>query len=504
MDNGIHNKTRQKSTGSQLLPVEPFDIVVFGATGDLALRKLLPALFHRWRDGQIPEDCKIIGASRTTMSREIFITQVETRYRTHYPDEKNGTNDWQAFARHLHYCALDVASEDANWQELEALLDGREDKIRLFYLALPPGLFGPVSANIGARGLNTAQARIVLEKPIGHDLNSARAINHAVGKVFPEKSIFRIDHYLGKETVQNLLILRFTNSLFEPIWNANVVDHVQVTVAETVGAGNRASYYDTSGALRDMVQNHMLQLLCLVAMEPPNDFGADTIRDEKIKVLRALRPITPASAAKDTVRGQYRDGAINGTAVPGYADELGQPTDTETYTALKVHVDNWRWSGVPFYLRTGKCMKERRSEIVIQFKSIAHALTSPEAGHLHPTRLVIRLQPDEGVKLLLMTKDPGPGGMRLRYVPLNLSYADTFCARYPDAYERVLMAVVRNDLGLFMRRDEVEAAWAWIDGILGAWHSEDVHSQSYAAGTDGPTQGAMLIDRDGREWFDYL
>ena len=294
----------EASIGSKLLPVDPFDIVVFGATGDLAMRKLLPALFHRWRDGQIPGGCKIIGAARADMTRADFIVSVEEHYRTYFPEEKNGVDDWKGFAEHLHYCALDVASQDANWSVLEDLLSEGKEKIRLFYLALPPGLFGPVSANIGARGLNTAQARIVLEKPIGHDLNSARAINDAVGKVFPEKSIFRIDHYLGKETVQNLLILRFTNSLFEPVWNANVVDHIQINVAETVGAGKRASYYDTSGALRDMVQNHMLQLLCLVAMEPPNDFGADTIRDEKIKVLRALKPITPKTALRDTVRGQ--------------------------------------------------------------------------------------------------------------------------------------------------------------------------------------------------------
>ncbi len=496
--------TNEKNTGSKLVPVDPFDIVVFGATGDLALRKLLPALFHRWRDGQIPAECKIIGASRTMMGRDAFIANVEKHYHTYYPEEKNGADDWNAFAKHLHYCTLDVSSKDADWHELETLLVGGEDKIRLFYLALPPELFGPVSVNIGARKLNTLLARIVLEKPIGHDLASARDINNAVGKIFPEHAIFRIDHYLGKETVQNLLILRFSNSLFEPIWNANVVDHVQITVAETVGAGQRASYYNTSGALRDMVQNHMLQLLCLVAMEPPSDFGSDTIRDEKIKVLRALRTITSATATTNTVRGQYRDGAINGKAVSGYAQELGQPTDIETYAALKVGIDNWRWSGVPFYLRTGKRMAGRRSEIVIQFKRVAHALTPPEAGHLHPTRLVIRLQPDEGVKLLLMTKDPGPGGMRLRYVPLNLSYADTFCARYPDAYERVLMAVVRNDLGLFMRRDEVEAAWQWIDSILAAWKSDEARCHSYAAGTDGPTQGAMLIDRGGREWFDGL
>ncbi len=493
-----------QNQASRLVPVAPFDIAVFGATGDLAMRKLLPALFHRWRDGQIQPGCKIIGVARARLDRAGFIKSVKDHYRAFFPDEKLADAEWDAFAALLHYCQLDVVSADADWSCLEDLLAGDEDKIRVFYLALPPGIYGAVTANIGRHGLNTKNARLVLEKPIGHDLASARAINDAVGQVFPERAIFRIDHYLGKETVQNLLILRFTNSIFEPLWNANVVDHVQITVAESVGAGNRASYYDTSGALRDMVQNHILQLLCLVAMEPPNDFGADTIRDEKIKVLRALRPVSPGNAASLSVRGQYGPGAIDGKAVPGYVEELGHPSDTETYTALKVFIDNWRWSGVPFYVRTGKRMARRRSEIVIQFKRVAHALTPPEAGHLHPARLVIRLQPDEGVKLLLMTKDPGPGGMRLRYVPLNLSYADTFCAGYPDAYERVLMGVVRNDLGLFMRRDEVEAAWAWIDGILQAWRTDEMACQLYPAGTDGPIAGAMLIDRDGREWFDGL
>ncbi len=496
--------TGEQNPTSALLPVDPFDIVVFGATGDLALRKLLPALFHRWCDGQIPSGCKIIGAARASMARDAFITLVHDSYRGFFPKEEFDEQQWAAFAEHLEYCGFDAGDENADWSDLADLLAPGIDKIRLFYLALPPGLFGPVSTNIAKAGLNSAKSRLVLEKPIGRDLASAHQINAAVGKVFDERAIFRIDHYLGKESVQNLLILRFTNSLFEPVWNANAVDHVQITVGETVGAGNRASYYDKSGALRDMVQNHILQLLCLVAMEPPNDFGADTVRDEKIKVLKALRPMTNAMAQKETVRGQYTAGAIDGEAVDGYADELGAASDTETFTAIKAHIDNWRWSGVPFYLRTGKRMAARRSEIVIQFKRVAHALTPAGAGHLHPTRLVIRLQPDEGVKLLLMTKDPGPGGMRLRYVPLNLSYADTFSARYPDAYERVLMAVVRNDLGLFMRRDEVEAAWSWIDNILGAWKSGNIACQPYQAGTDGPTQAAMLIDRDDKEWFDGM
>ncbi|MEL6362556.1 MAG: glucose-6-phosphate dehydrogenase, partial [Pseudomonadota bacterium] len=342
--------------------------------------------------------------------------------------------------------------------------------------------------------------RIVLEKPIGKDLASAQKINDAVGAVFDEKSIFRIDHYLGKETVQNLIVLRFMNSLLEPVWNANAIDHVEITVAESIGAGNRASYYDTSGALRDMVQNHLLQLLCLVAMEPPLDLEPDTLRDEKIKVLKALRPITADNVRHTTVRGQYERGASDGEVAPAYTEELDGPSSTETFVAIKANIDNWRWKSVPFYLRTGKRMSARFSEIIIQFKEVAHALVK-EQGGLPPTRMVIRLQPDEGVKLLLVTKDPGPGGMRLRYVPLNLSYAEHFEARYPDAYERLLMAVVRGDLGLFMRRDEVEAAWKWVDGILGAWTQDDTPTYAYAAGTDGPPHSAMLLDRDGREWF---
>ncbi|NNL89774.1 MAG: glucose-6-phosphate dehydrogenase, partial [Marinicaulis sp.] len=334
----------------------------------------------------------------------------------------------------------------------------------------------------------------------GRDLDSALELNCEVLRLVDESQVYRIDHYLGKETVQNLIVLRFMNSLFEPVWNANSIDHVEITVAESIGAGNRASYYDTSGALRDMVQNHLLQLLCLVAMEPPLDLNSDTLRDEKIKVLRALRAITTQTARSTTVRGQYGKGASGGAVADSYAEELGRASDTETFVAIKAYIDNWRWKGVPFYLRTGKRMTSRYSEIVVQFKEVAHALVKD--GPLQPTRMVIRLQPDEGVKLLLVTKDPGPGGMRLRYVPLNLSYAEHFEARYPDAYERLLMAVVRGDLGLFMRRDEVEEAWRWVDGILDAWKEDATPVHSYAAGTDGPAQAAMLLDRDGREWFD--
>ncbi|MBY0423885.1 MAG: glucose-6-phosphate dehydrogenase, partial [Parvularculaceae bacterium] len=484
---------------SKLVPVDPFDGVVFGATGDLALRKLLPALYHRWRDGQIPSSSRFIGAARQAMTSASYRALVREKYREHQPNGDDDEKAWSEFLSRVDYVELDVAKAGADWAALARRLDPTPGKIRLFYFALPPEIYGAVAANLAGAGLKTEETRIVLEKPIGADLASARAINDAVGAEFGENQVFRIDHYLGKETVQNLLILRFANSLFEPVWNAGAIDHVQISVNETVGAGQRASYYDKSGALRDMVQNHLMQLLCLVAMEPPLDLSADTVRDEKIKVLKALRPFTPAQAHEWSVCGQYRAGFVEGKPAPAYAEELGRASETETFVALKAHVDNWRWKGVPFYLRTGKRMSARRSEIVIQFKEVAHSVVGDAAGRLQPTRLVIRLQPDEGMQLMLMTKEPGPGGLRLRYVPLNLSYAATFATRYPDAYERLLMAVVRGELALFMRRDEVEAAWRWVDGVLDAWANDGVRTFGYAAGADGPAQAALLIDRDGRE-----
>ncbi|MCC2689816.1 MAG: zwf [Rhizobiaceae bacterium] len=344
----------------------------------------------------------------------------------------------------------------------------------------------------------------MLEKPIGHDLESARRINDEVGGVFAEEQIYRIDHYLGKETVQNLLALRFANSLFEPLWNSGHIDHVQITVAETVGVESRGGYYDTSGALRDMVQNHLMQLVCLVGMEPPVSLDKEAVRDEKIKVLRSLSPIGIENISTTTVRGQYRAGAVGGTAVRGYLEEEGIGSDslTETFVALKAEVQNWRWSGVPFYLRTGKRMQEKVSEIVIQFRPIPHSIFPREAGETAPNRLVVRLQPDEAIGLHLIAKEPGPGGMRLREVPLNLSFAQTFKNRFPDAYERLLMDVVRGNPTLFMRRDEVEAAWIWVERILDAWASRSERPKPYIAGTSGPSQAIALIERDGRTWHD--
>lgn len=486
---------------AELLPVEPFDMVIFGATGDLARRKLIPALFHRWCDGQIPEPSRIITTAREEMSTEDFLARAAETV------NGNGANSerqarWAEFSRLVTYVRADADGEGEGWTALKEALNGDPTKIRVFYLALPPSVYGPVCAAIDRHGLVTPRARIVLEKPIGHNFHSARAINEAVGAVFDESAIFRIDHYLGKETVQNLLVLRFANMLLEPVWNANGIDHVQITVAETLGAGERAGYYDRAGALRDMVQNHLLQLMCLVAMEPPHSLDGDAVRAEKLKVLRALRLVRAEGAKKDVVRGQYTAGVIGGSPVPGYAEEVGGTTKTETFVAIRAHIDNWRWAGVPFYMRTGKRMSARRSEIIITFKPVPHDIIQADAGVLQPNRLVIRLQPDEGVKLMMMTKDPGPGGMRLRYVPLNLSYAEEFEEDYPDAYERLLMAVVRGNLALFMRRDEVEAAWRWTDGVIQAWQDGANALHTYAAGTDGPQQSALMLSRDDREWFD--
>jgi len=381
--------------------------------------------------------------------------------------------------------------------------DSGGERVRVFYLACAPQLFGTVCRRLADAGLVTGESRVVLEKPIGWDLDSARQINNDVGAVFAEHQVFRIDHYLGKETVQNLLVLRFANMLFEPLWNNQWIDHVQITVAETVGVGSRGGYYDNSGALRDMVQNHLLQLLCLVAMEPPTRYEMDAVRDEKLKALLALRPLTAEAADRDTVRGQYRSGAVGGEPVPGYLDELGTgQSGTETYVALKVWLDNWRWAGVPFYLRTGKRMYERTSEIVIQFRPVPHVIFPPGAGSIVPNRLVAHLQPDESVRLHMMAKEPGPGGLRLHPAPLNLSFAEAFAARSADAYERLLMDVVRGNSTLFMRRDEVEAAWRWVDHILHAWEAGGQPPKPYHAGTTGPSAAIALIERDGRTWHE--
>lgn len=484
-------------------PVEPFDIVVFGGTGDLALRKLLPGLYHRDLDGQLPPECRIVGAARGDLDRGRYQQAVRDALKqfVKQPDLIEAKVD--SFIERLHYVRVDATGEDG-WQELKDLLDDdKTNAIRVFYLAVGPGLFGGICKKIAETGLRTEGTRIVIEKPLGTDFASAQAINDEVGSYFEEQQIFRIDHYLGKESVQNLVVLRFANRLFEPIWNSTAIDHVQITVAEDLGAGERAGYYDLSGATRDMVQNHILQMLCLVAMEPPASLDADALRDEKLKVLRALRPITDGEVKTKTVRGQYKAGAINGKPVPGYADELGGHSSmTETFVVVKAEIDNWRWAGVPFYLRTGKRLPSRHSEIIIQFKSVPHSIFGEASLGLAANKLVLRLQPDESVKMFMTIKDPGPGGLRLRDVPLNLSFAETFHIRYPDAYERLLMDVVRGNASLFMRKDEVAAAWRWIDPIRQGWEELNMTPKLYAAGSWGPTDATALIARDGRNWYE--
>jgi glucose-6-phosphate 1-dehydrogenase len=479
-----------------------FDIVVFGATGDLSLRKLIPALYLRDVAGQLNDDVRIFGVARSGHDDEDFRAMALAALDRYLPVEAVQKAASERFTARLHYQHLDADAPD-DYRRLKASLDGDGARITVFYLAMAPRYFGPVCRRLAEAGLNGPSARVVLEKPIGQDLASAQAVNDAVGAAFPEERIFRIDHYLGKETVQNLMALRFANALFEPLWHRGVVDHVQVTVAEKIGVEGRADYYDQAGAMRDMVQNHLLQLLCLVAMEPPNAFEADAVRDEKLKVLQALRPIGERELSERTVRGQYGPGASDGHVVPGYADEAGRPdTATETFVVVKAEVGTWRWAGVPFYLRTGKRLAKRRSEIVVQFRPVPHLIFPGAARDMVPNRLVIRLQPDEGISLQMMTKVPGPGGMRLRAAPLNLSFADAFHGRQPDAYERLLMDVVRGNPMLFMRCDEVEAAWRWVEPMLDGWAAGGEAPKPYAAGSWGPAGAFALIERSGRAWYD--
>lgn len=487
---------------SQIIPVEPFDFIIFGGTGDLSERKLLPALYQRQKAGQFSDPTRIIGASRTALSDDEFRDFARKALNDFVKAPELDANEVDRFIDRLSYVKVDAKTGEGFDKLKDAI--GDSTAVRAFYLAVAPSLFGDIATHLSKHGLNGADARIVVEKPIGRDLDTARQLNDAIGRVFDEHQIFRIDHYLGKETVQNLMALRFANTLYEPLWNSAHIDHVQITVAETVGLEDRVSYYDTAGALRDMVQNHMLQLLCLTAMEPPSSMDADAVRDEKLKILRSLRRINGNEAPKLTVRGQYKAGASSGGAVKGYAEELGKESDTETFVAIKAEIANWRWAGVPFYLRTGKRLAERVSEIVIQFKPVPHSIFDESAGVVTANQLVIRLQPDEGVKQWIMIKDPGPGGMRLRHVPLDMSFAESFEVRNPDAYERLIMDVVRGNQTLFMRRDEVEAAWQWVDPILASWEENRHTVQSYTAGTWGPSASIALIERDGRTWHESM
>ena len=483
--------------------VDPFDLVIFGASGDLTMRKLLPSLYFHHRERLLPDAGRIIGVARSTMSRKKFIAMATEKARQYIVTSAFDEVEWREFCRRLDYLQIDV-TDSQQFQLLVNTLEQQPDHTRIYYLSTAPFLFGQICQQLGEHQLNQDNSRIAVEKPLGHDLLSAQQINDQLGEVFSESQIFRIDHYLGKEPVQNLLALRFGNALFEPLWQRTHIRNVQITVAEELGVGSRAGYYDQTGALRDMVQNHLLQLLCIIAMEPPTANTADAVRDEKLKVLRALRPFSQQAALADIVRGQYRSGAIAGEVVPSYLEEpdVSSSSNTETFVALKVLIDNWRWSDVPFYLRTGKRMPQRITEIVINFERLPHAIfdTTPQAQA--PNQLVIRLQPEEYIRLSIRAKTPGDD-MILRPVELNLDLQQSLSERQRSAYERLLIDLLRNQQTLFLRRDELEAAWQWIDPIVQVWQQDaDRKPLAYAAGTWGPTAASRLIHATDGHWHE--
>ena len=483
------------------MAITDFDLVLFGGSGDLAMRKLLPALYNRDRANDLPSTARIICVGRHEWTREDFLDEIEKSAKPHIV--MLDAPAWDAFRARVDYVTLD-ATDAATYPALIAAM--RKDTAdmpvtRVFYLATPPSLFAKICHNLAQCGLATPDSRVVLEKPLGRDLASAKQINAEVGRVFSESQIFRIDHYLGKETVQNLLALRFGNVLFEPLWRREWISDVQITIAEELGVGNRMDYYETAGALRDMLQNHLLQLLCIVAMEPPVSATPDAVRDEKLKVLRSLKRFTPHTLAHNVIRGQYRSGHVDGVPVPGYRREpdANPASRTETFVAVKAEIDTWRWAGVPFYLRTGKRMADQLAEIVVRFKSIPHSIFAQPNSSFQPNSLIIRLQPDEGLQLNLMAKTPGDG-MRLRPVELELDFRETFKMPRMDAYERLLLDVLRGQLTLFMRSDELEAAWEWVEPILGHWDQDGAEPMPYTAGTWGPAAASALIGRDGLQW----
>ncbi|MEM8694344.1 MAG: glucose-6-phosphate dehydrogenase [Pseudomonadota bacterium] len=476
---------------SRVIPVDPFDLVIFGGTGDLARRKIFPGLFRRYCAGQMPDEARVIGAARSEMDTADYRNFVAEAIREFGGGRACEDGTLADFLKRLDYVAIDAKGE-GGWRDLAKRM--RPKVVRAFYFSVGPSLFGDLAERLNTHGLTDDGSRIVVEKPFGRDLGTARQLNRDLAAFFDESQIYRIDHYLGKETVQNLMAVRFGNMLFEPLWNSQYVDHIQITVAETVGVGGRGEYYDRSGAMRDMVQNHLMQLLCLIAMEPPSRFEHDAVRDEKLKVIRALDPVEP----HHIVRGQYEPG-VEGA---GYREAVEDARSrTESYVALKVGVSNWRWAGTPFYVRTGKRLRARMSEIVVVFKELNHSIFGD--GKDHQNVLSIRLQPNEGITLRVTIKEPGPGGMRLVDVPLDMTFADALGPEGedpPDAYERLIMDVIRGNQTLFMRGDEVEAAWSWTDPIIAGWEARGEVPKPYMSGSEGPGDAVQLLARDRRVW----
>jgi glucose-6-phosphate 1-dehydrogenase len=484
-----------------------FDLVLFGGTGDLAWRKLMPALFQAFRHGKLPEDGRILAVARDQRSDDDYRAFVKERFAAVDPAKQPSAEEFARFAGLLHYRRMDLSHPEdyaglKRWLEQPKAEEGRGGapaETAVLYLATSPHLFPVICAQLGAIGLNGPRVRVVLEKPLGHDVQSAQEINRVVRSSFAETQAFRIDHYLGKPSVQNLMALRFGNVLFEPLWRRESVANIQITIAETLGVGTRGDFYDQTGALRDMIQSHALQLLTMVAMEPPSSSDADAIRDEKLKVLRSLRPYSAENVGRDVVRGQYRAGTIGGKPVPGYLEEAKVPATSrcETFVALRTEVQNWRWAGVPFYLRTGKRLAEHDAQIVVNFRPTPHNIF---AGGNRPNQLVIKLQPEDGLELHLLAAKGSTQGESLAPVFLDLDFDKAFATDRVGAYERLLLDALAGRLNLFVRSDEQEQAWRWVEPILDAWASDGGSPRPYTAGTWGPAAASALIARDGYAW----
>ena len=480
--------------------MEPVDLIIFGASGDLSARKLFPALYHLDKAGLLQDDLRILAIARDDISVDAFLAGLRERMAVYMG--KNAPDDatWEKYSQRISYIHADFSKLE-NYTELKTWLD--DDRISLFYLATPPSLFAPICEHLDNANCLTGDCRIVLEKPIGENLASSRKVNETLAQHFDERSIYRIDHYLGKETVQNLLVLRFANRFINSQWDQSCIDHVQITVGEVIGIEGRWSYYDGVGQLRDMVQNHLMQLLCLVAMEPPNSLEAESIRDEKVKIVKALRRIEDATVADHVVRGQYTRGWSQGNAVPGYLEEDGckvSSSDTETFVAIKAHVDNWRWSGVPFYLRTGKRLADKVTEIIIHYKKLPHNIFG--GGDNIPNTLIIRLQPNEGIEMTMVSKKQSlKEKLSLQTHTLNLDFRDgSDSDRIPDAYERLFLDAINGDQSLFVGREEIEESWQWVDSLLAACKSQGIDAKPYHAGSWGPAKAEILIEKDGRSW----
>ena len=481
--------------------LSPFNLVIFGGDGDLSFRKLIPALYHAYVEGNLPNGSKIFLTCFSEETFKGFDERLTQSLNKLFQSTQHSEEKLIGFKQLLNPVELDITQNNEAWLNMMSRL--KPEQPRLYYLAISPSLIEVTCSHLEAHGGFQGEARIIVEKPIGYDQKTASDINDTLAQYLDESSIYRIDHYLGKETVQNLMALRFSNVIFEHLWDNKTIDHVQITIAETVGLENRASFYDTAGALRDMVQNHLLQLLCLVAMESPAKLNARNIRSEKIKVLEALRPISEAEIDKLSVRGQYVAGQHDGDLVPGYLEELGMAdSQTETFVALKAYVDNWRWANVPFYLRTGKRLHEKAATIVIHFKAVSHNVHEQSVGGIQPNQLVIRLQPKESIELTLMTKDLAQSGMQLNPLSLDLNLSDTYKGLSNDAYRRLILDAAAGDPTLFIHRDEVDAAWQWVDPIISAWQQQKVQPELYRAGSSGPSAAQALMQNDGRAWFE--